>query len=181
MRIQANRLNGPLHVRFRCQCFYGPKCPSSVNDPCGSYSLPPPFPGVFSTFYTQIVKICDNKGCTNYTNIGELLQDAKAGLQRHDKIGLSWETTFIFPFAYIENKHFLQVCKSFRSEYKYDHESAGFCCSHLSRSPRPRFLCSVLSDDNSGILARKKIRVRFTGPLALVVTKMIVNLILGRK
>ncbi|XP_068757212.1 uncharacterized protein [Montipora capricornis] len=125
----------------RCQCFYGPKCPSSVNDPCGSYSLPPPFPGVFSTFYTQIVKICDNKGCTNHTNIGELLQDAKAGLQRHDKIGLSWETTFIFPFTYIENRYFLQFNAAWFNRN----------CSVNSRASFPRFeVPSYFTCDNKG-------------------------------
>lgn len=43
------------------------------------------------------------------TNIGEMLQNATAGEQRIDEIGISWTTRFIFPFQYIENDDYIQV------------------------------------------------------------------------
>jgi len=113
----------------RCQCFYGPKCPNKVQNPCAPFKPTPSFPEVFSTFYTLTVTTCDNQGCTNFTNIGELLQNATAGEQRHDRVGTSWETTFIFPFRYIENNDFIQF------------DAAWFerNCSLNSRASFPRF------------------------------------------
>lgn len=113
----------------RCQCFYGPKCPSSVKDPCGSYKSPPSFPDVFSAFYTLTITTCNNTGCTNETNIGEFLQDATTGMQRHDKIGHHWDTTFVFPFSFIQGKPYIQF------------DAAWFVknCSINSLSSFPRF------------------------------------------
>lgn len=92
----------------RCQCFYGPSCSANITDPCATYQLPPPLPKVFSTFYTTTVTNCKNKACTTVTNIGEMLQNATAGEQRIDEIGISWTTRFIFPFQYIENDDYIQ-------------------------------------------------------------------------
>ena len=98
-------------ILSRCQCFYGPSCSSNITDPCATYHLPPPLPKVFSTFYTTTVTTCVNKACTSETNIGELLQNATAGEQRRDEIGISWNTRFIFPFQYIENDDYIQVTR----------------------------------------------------------------------
>lgn len=78
-------------------------------DPCAKYELPPPFPAVFSTFYTETVTTCDNKRCTNTTIIGDMQQNATAGEQRHDIVGTGWNTRFIFPFRYIDFDDFIQV------------------------------------------------------------------------
>lgn len=105
-------------------------CPPTVGKPCAKYELPPPFPEVFSTFYTTIVTDCDAKSCTNFTNIGEFLQNSTAGEQRHDRVGAgSWETTFIFPFQYIENNNYIQ----------FDAIWFGRNCTLNSRSNFPRF------------------------------------------
>ena len=105
-------------IPSRCQCFYGPSCSANITDPCATYQLPPPLPKVFSTFYTTTVTNCKNKACTTVTNIGEMLQNATAGEQRIDEIGISWTTRFIFPFQYIENDDYIQVHILVR-EFKY--------------------------------------------------------------
>lgn len=99
----------PFPFSYRCQCFYGPSCESTVKDPCAKYELPPPFPAVFSTFYTETVTTCDNKQCKNTTIIGDMQQNATAGEQRHDIVGTGWNTRFIFPFRYIDFDDFIQV------------------------------------------------------------------------
>ncbi|XP_078374092.1 uncharacterized protein LOC144657611 isoform X1 [Oculina patagonica] len=143
-------------INTRCQCFYGPNCPSTVKDPCAKYELPPPFPDVFSTFYTVKITTCNNKACTNVTNIGELLQNATAGEQRHDTVGTSWNTQFIFPFHYIENNDFIQVY------YQFDAAWFEKNCSLNSRSIFPRFgVPPYFTCDQSQIRAKMGLNATF--------------------
>lgn len=49
-----------------------------------------------------------------------MLQDAKAGEQRHDTVGANhWNTRFIFPFQYIENNDFIQVYYQVSIDHKW--------------------------------------------------------------
>lgn len=43
------------------------------------------------------------------TIIGDMQQNATAGEQRHDIVGTTWNTRFIFPFRYIDFGDFIQV------------------------------------------------------------------------
>lgn len=124
-----NQTKHDCPANTRCQCFYGPSCPSTIKDPCAKYELPPPFPAVFSAFYTETVTTCDNKQCTNVTIIGDMQQNATAGEQRHDIVGTTWNTRFIFPFRYIDFGDFIQFDAAWFEKN----------CSLTSRAAFPRF------------------------------------------
>eukprot|EP00794_Sanderia_malayensis_P015110 gene15110-16666_t len=72
----------------RCGCYYGPKCPQKLSDPCVAYVVPPEFPQSYLLSYTGEKETCTPLGCITTTYSGIRYQDTKnKGRFREDTTG----------------------------------------------------------------------------------------------
>lgn len=83
---------------YRCACFDGPACPSSLCNPCQPYKLPPPVPAKFTLYYNGKRTDCSPTGCNETHFSGRELQTLiEQKKKRDDSYDDYWSSYFYLP------------------------------------------------------------------------------------